>query len=292
MVSKFMAIKAVTQEIRNGVPTHAGTPSVSAATSRNFSASTTLRHTDMMTGSILTASKLSHYCPRRGKVRRVDASACAECGADHAAADAKSGDGVTMSGTPVDGPSSVRLVERAPGSGWGPASNAALSLFVFVLIFGLVAEFHTGRSGNVSKQVVPSATANVMTDSSAHGAPQLSTATGHQKTLAQKRAALDAPLSRARECSRVKSWDCVRLAASEALAVDGGNTEAQGLLERSIKQSAWQSYASAIPAVTAAPPAHDSPASSLGATLLSGANVDEQRRAIVRFGWAHPGSTR
>lgn len=243
-----------------------------------------------MTGSTLSASELSYHCPQCGKVVRGDSPACAECGADHTSAQAAGGHAAAIAGEFAESPSSTQLAERAPGSGWGPASNAALSLFVFVLIFGLAALFETSRPGKVAKPVALSSAPSVITESSARPAPQLSVATTYPKPVVQKRSSLHDALARARACSRAKSWDCVRLAASEALALDGGNTEAQGLLERSIKQSAWQSHASAVPALTTASTARDAPASSQGTTLSPGANADERQRAIARLGWAHPAS--
>jgi hypothetical protein len=290
-----MAMKKLIVQVRNSVPVRPETQTVGASRIGGSFASTALPHTkgEIMTGSILTASEFVHHCPRCGKVLRAAASACAECGADHTAAEATHGHATAMSATLTDSPSSAQPVERAPGSGWGPASNAALSLFVFVLIFDLAALFETSGSDSGTKPTARPATAtSVITDSSAHSAPQLSAATADQTSLAQKRPALDTALSRARACNRVKSWDCVRLAASEALALDGANIEAQGLLEHSIKQSAWQSHAAAIPAVTAVPSFHDVPASSPVSFLTSGANADQQQRAIARFGWAHPASAR
>jgi len=49
----------------------------------------------------------------------------------------------------------------------------------------------------------------------------------------------DAALQLARACERTSAWACVQQNAAEALALDGGNSESQAMLERVITHAGW-----------------------------------------------------
>ncbi|SAK64201.1 hypothetical protein AWB79_03090 [Caballeronia hypogeia] len=57
--------------------------------------------------------------------------------------------------------------------------------------------------------------------------------------LVKRELARDAALQLARACERTSAWACVQQNAGEALALDGSNTESQGMLERVISHAGW-----------------------------------------------------
>jgi hypothetical protein len=193
-----------------------------------------------MTGSILTATDLSQRCPRCGNALLSGALVCPDCGGNFAEKTTRR-DGFTASASVEEIDSSTQLSDAAaPGSKWGPASNAALSLSVFVLVFGASALFERRTSDGESRQVVHRVALGAMADNAVHDRPHPSATKGYQIAVAPKRTGLDAALARARACDIQESWTCVTNAARDALALDGGNMEAQALLQRSITQSARQ----------------------------------------------------
>lgn len=195
--------------------------------------------------------------------------------------------------------------------GWGPSSSAALSLFVFVLVFALAVMLGRSRfehdDPHVAAVRLPGAQLTPISTSlpPPGAAPQIAPLRG-----TPPQPAADAALTRARACNTAKAWGCVSDAAREVVARDPGNREAQALLERAIAQTGWQDGAERVGVnattttnATTAPAAHAAiqsngvqpeaaaaassanPAPSLHAVLLSGASDDAKQRAISSMGW-------
>ncbi len=101
----------------------------------------------------------------------------------------------------------------------------------------------------------------------------------------------DAALKTAKSCAKDGMWDCARFGASDALAIDAGNSEAQALLQRAIVEAGW---APLRPRASQSPPTvkHTvKPRIAPMAKAPQSATVDEgndETRAIVELGWKHP----
>ncbi|MGN6666183.1 MAG: hypothetical protein ACTHKH_04315 [Trinickia sp.] len=133
-----------------------------------------------------------------------------------------------------------------------------------------------------------------------------------QGDLASLESRRDAVLRAARSCAKDAKWDCVRVAANDALAIDAGSAQAQALLQRAIVASGWVPLAGHEPqtagglhgafAPQIAAQAH-TPAGRLTKTPTpepgvasrsggidggAGDDSDPAVRAIVEFGWKHP----
>lgn len=124
----------------------------------------------------------------------------------------------------------------------------------------------------------------------------------------------EAALRKARSCAKDGKWDCVRVGASDALAIDAGSAEAQALLQRAIVASGWmpltrrelQTAGESNPALaphtatqsytlarryTNTPKSVPGGASAGGADgvgSVAGDDGDAEMRAIVESGWKHP----
>jgi len=211
-----------------------------------------------MTGSILSGTDLSQRCPRCGNSLRSGTLACPGCSSNFAEETTRRHALIASANVEETDPPRQQSDATALGSRWGPTANAALSLFVFLSVFGASALFEWSRSDGESRQVVHRAAPGVVADSAIHNGPQPSATKVYQIAAAPKRAdldaALDAALARARACDIAESWNCVRHAASDALALDGGNIEARTLLERSIAPFARKNPTPRAPTLT--PPQH------------------------------------
>jgi hypothetical protein len=207
-----------------------------------------------MTGSILSGTDLSQRCPRCGNSLRSGTLACPNCSSNFPEEPTRGHSLIALANVEKTAPPRQDCDAAALGSRWGPTANTALSLFVFLSVFGASALFEWSKLDGESRQVVHRAGPGLVADSAIHNGQQPSATKVYQIAAAPKHADLDAALARARACDIEESWNCVRNSASDALALDGGNIEARTLLERSIAPVARKNHTLRAP--TSTPPQH------------------------------------
>ncbi|MFC0400279.1 hypothetical protein [Paraburkholderia rhizosphaerae] len=163
---------------------------------------------------------------------------------------------------PAANPSGIAPQTPVRWISWGPGSSAALSIACFILILGAVVFFQ--REGE--KRAVldePSSAQTAAQNSQAEDTPAVtqgdapgSSPSAIPMPVAAQSTATPAPaietsLARARACAAASHWNCVLDAASSALAIQEGNTEAQSLLQRAIVNGGWTNETSSITRQTA-----------------------------------------
>jgi hypothetical protein len=146
---------------------------------------------------------------------------------------------------------------------WGPGSSAALSIACFVLILASVIGFQrSGQERDMRQDGTPSAPDAVragqqpggMTEAAGSAPAAVAMPVVAKASNAAARGpgpAVEATLSRARACAAAERWNCVLDAASSALSLQEGNTEAQSLLQRAIVHGGWASRTAAVTQHTA-----------------------------------------
>ncbi|ANB71432.1 hypothetical protein AYM40_02890 [Paraburkholderia phytofirmans OLGA172] len=143
-----------------------------------------------------------------------------------------------------------------PRFGWGLVMSATLTLASFVLILAAVVIFEgNGRDGRTRQPVALVHSTPTSVDTAA-ATPTANAASSGLSPVAERLEAAPAPagsageLARARACALAKAWPCVMEAASAVLALEGGNTEAQTLLQRAIVEGGWRSETTPAKPVT------------------------------------------
>lgn len=108
-----------------------------------------------------------------------------------------------------------------------------------------------------------------------------------QRDIATREQRRDSALQSADRCATRRAWACVQQQASEALAIDSGNAQAQSLMERAILATAWTTPGSQSAPATVNTPGSAAQAQTLGSAAPAGNenSADAQQRAILQSGW-------